>query len=190
MAARRRRGQTRQSRQMRHASALQPVERAVDLSRSTAGPTWSWRQDARPPASDSVHPTLMARLSQISLAGGRRAHPRSRPPRVPSSARASRRRPGSPPAPRRSSAGGRSLAPCATSTIRGRGPHFTDDRLRGPNSGRACGEHVADRRFDGGVQPGLALDHLVDEPDPMRTDRVEPAAAREQRPRVAPRSSR
>ena len=42
-----------------------------------------------------------------------------------------------------------------------------------------------DRRLDGGVQRRLALDDLVDEPDPLRPDRVEPAAAGEQRPGVA-----
>jgi hypothetical protein len=39
--------------------------------------------------------------------------------------------------------------------------------------------------LDGGVEARLAFDHLVDEPDPLRADRVEPAAAREQAPRVA-----
>ena len=48
-----------------------------------------------------------------------------------------------------------------------------------------CREHVADRRLDGGVQAGLTLDDLVDEPDSLCADRIEPTAAREQRTRVA-----
>ncbi len=59
-------------------------------------------------------------------------------------------------------------------------PHLADDRLRGPGGGRTRGEHVANCCLDGGVQPGLALDHLVDEPDALRADRVEPTPAGEQ----------
>ncbi len=41
-----------------------------------------------------------------------------------------------------------------------------------------------DRGFHGSVQRILALRELVDEADPLRADRVEPATTREQRPRM------
>ena len=47
----------------------------------------------------------------------------------------------------------------------------------------------ATARVDGGVERRLALDDLVDEPDPLGPDRVEPAAAGKQRPGVRSRRS-
>ena len=58
---------------------------------------------------------------------------------------------------------------------------LADDRLGRPRRGRVRGQHVGDRRVDGRVERGLALDDLVDQPDPLGPDGIEPAATREQR---------
>ena len=63
--------------------------------------------------------------------------------------------------------------------------HLADDGLRRACGGRARRKQVRDRRVHGRVQRLLALDDLVDEPDPGRPRRIEAAAAREQGPRVA-----
>jgi hypothetical protein len=61
---------------------------------------------------------------------------------------------------------------------------FADDGFRGTRGCRACGQDIGDRRLDRRVESFLALGQLVDEPDPLRPDRVEATAARKQRTRM------
>src|SRR5207302_1953043 len=56
-------------------------------------------------------------------------------------------------------------------------PDLADNRLRRADGGRTRSQDVRDDGVDREIEGGVALDHLVDEPDPLRPQRVEPAAA-------------
>ena len=62
---------------------------------------------------------------------------------------------------------------------------LADDGLGRARRGRSGHQQVGDRRVDRTVQGLLALDDLVDQADPLGPDRIDPAAAGEQRPGVA-----
>ena len=64
-------------------------------------------------------------------------------------------------------------------------PDLANDRLGGARGGRAGQQQVGERGIDRRIQGSVALDDLMDESDPLRPHRVEPSAAREQRPGVA-----
>jgi len=63
-------------------------------------------------------------------------------------------------------------------------PHLADDCLRRANGGRARREDVGDGLVDGRIERFDPFDDLVDEPDPLGPDRVEPAAAGEEGARM------
>ena len=57
--------------------------------------------------------------------------------------------------------------------------HLADDRFRCPRRGRSRGQDVGDGRVDRRVERRLTLDDVVDEPDPLRPEGIEPPPARE-----------
>ena len=63
-------------------------------------------------------------------------------------------------------------------------PDLANDRFRRPRGGRAGGQDVGDGRIHGLVEGLVALDDLVDEPDPQRPQGIEAATARKERPSV------